>query len=85
MYDVVCKFARAVVRSKDTQKQLVRTSLINILGYDKYMKGYDQYINGYDKYMKGYDQYINAYGKYPKDFLENIFTAMPKKYLQSHW
>ena len=24
--------------------------LINILSYDKYMKGYDQYINGYDKY-----------------------------------
>ena len=92
MHDVACEFARAVVRSKDTQKQLVRTSLINILGYDKYMKGYDQYINGYDKYMKGYDknmkgydQYINAYGKYPKDFLENIFTAMPNEYLQSHW
>ena len=70
MHDLACKFARAVVRSKDEQKQLVRTSLINILGYDKY--------------MKGYDQYINAYGKYPKDFLENIFTAMPNKYLQSH-
>ena len=63
--------------------------LINVLGYDKYMKGYDQYTNGYDKYIKGYykyitgyDQCINAYEKYTKDFLEKIFTAMPKKYLR---
>ena len=27
MHDVVCEFARAVVRSKDAQKQLARTSL----------------------------------------------------------
>ena len=27
MHDVVCEFARAAVRSKDVQKQLVRTSL----------------------------------------------------------
>ena len=27
MHDVACEFARAVVRSKDAQKQLVRTSL----------------------------------------------------------
>ena len=27
MYDVACEFARAVVRSKDAQKQLARTSL----------------------------------------------------------
>ena len=26
MHDVACKFARAVVRSKDAQKQLARTS-----------------------------------------------------------
>ena len=27
MHDVACEFARAVVRSKDAQKQLARTSL----------------------------------------------------------
>ena len=27
MHDVACEFERAVVRSKDAQKQLVRTSL----------------------------------------------------------
>ena len=42
--------------------------LINILGYDKYMKGYAQYINGYDKYIKGYDQYINGCDKYMKGY-----------------
>ena len=54
-------------------------SLINILGYDKYikgydqyMKGYDQYINGYDKYMKGYDQYINSYDKCMKGYDQYI-------------
>ena len=31
MHDVACEFARAVVRSKDAQKQLARTSL-NISG-----------------------------------------------------
>ena len=41
MHDVACEFARGVVRSKDAQKQLVRTSSIsttiplpNILGFD---------------------------------------------------
>ena len=29
MHDVACEFARAAVRSKDAQKQLARTSLIN--------------------------------------------------------
>ena len=29
MHDVACEFARAVVRSKDAQKQLARTSLSN--------------------------------------------------------
>ena len=59
-----------------------------IKGYDKYMKGYDKqrndddkYIKGYYKYITGYDNYIDAYDKYTKDFLEKIFTAMPKKYL----
>ena len=28
MHDVACEFARAVVRSKDVQKQLARTALI---------------------------------------------------------
>ena len=28
MHDVACEFARAAVRSKDAQKQLARTSLI---------------------------------------------------------
>ena len=28
MHDVACELARAVVRSKDAQKQLARTSLI---------------------------------------------------------
>ena len=28
MHDVACEFARAVVRSKDAQKQLTRTSLM---------------------------------------------------------
>ena len=27
MHDVACEFARAIVRSKDAQKQLARTSL----------------------------------------------------------
>ena len=31
MHDVGCEFARAVVRSKDAQKQLVGTSLIMII------------------------------------------------------
>ena len=60
-----------------------------IKGYDKYMKGYDKQINDYDKYIKGYykyitgyDNYIDAYDRYTKDFLEKIFTAMPKKYLR---
>ena len=67
-----------------------------INGCDKYMKGYDKQINNYDRYIKGsykyitgYNNYIDAYDKYTKDFLEkiftavmNIFTAMPKKYLQ---
>ena len=30
MHDVACEFARAVVRSKDAQKQLARTSLSKI-------------------------------------------------------
>ena len=30
MHDVACEFARAVVRSKDAQKQLARTSLSSI-------------------------------------------------------
>ena len=29
MHDVACEFARAVVRSKDAQKQFARTSLIH--------------------------------------------------------
>ena len=29
MHDVACEFAREVVRSKDAQKQLARTSLKN--------------------------------------------------------
>ena len=29
MHDVACEFARAVVRSKDAQKQMARTSLIS--------------------------------------------------------
>ena len=51
-------------------------------GYDQYTNGYDKYIKGYYKYITGYDQCINAYEKYTKDFLEKIFTAMPKKYLR---
>ena len=31
MHDVACEFARAVVRSKDAQKQLARTSLNNLI------------------------------------------------------
>ena len=31
MHNVACEFARAVVRSKDAQKQLARTSLISYL------------------------------------------------------
>ena len=31
MHDVACEFARAVVGSKDVQKQLARTSLIKLL------------------------------------------------------
>ena len=31
MHDVACEFARAVMRSKDTQKQLARTSLMKML------------------------------------------------------
>ena len=31
MHDVACEFARVVVRSKDAQKQLARTSLSEIL------------------------------------------------------
>ena len=49
--------------------------LITILGYDKHMKGHDQYINsydkcmkGHDKNMKGYDRYINGYDKYIKGY-----------------
>ena len=30
MHDVACEFARTVVRSKDAQKQLARTSLIEV-------------------------------------------------------
>ena len=30
MHDAACEFARAVVRSKDAQKQLARTSLSDI-------------------------------------------------------
>ena len=30
MHDVACEFARAVVRSKDAQKQLARTSLMKM-------------------------------------------------------
>ena len=30
MHDVACEFARAVVRSKDAQKQLARTSLSDV-------------------------------------------------------
>ena len=32
MHDVACEFARAVVRSRDAQKQLARTSLIGRTG-----------------------------------------------------
>ena len=66
--------------------------LINILGYDKYMKGYDNLwlwqtdIGDYDRYMKGYYKYITGYDKYTTDFLKkilmammNIFTSTPKK------
>ena len=38
MHDVACEFARAVVRSKDAQKQLARTSLKHLKCY------YDQNI-----------------------------------------
>ena len=31
MHDVACEFARAVVRSKDAQKQLARASLSSLL------------------------------------------------------
>ena len=31
MHDVACEFGRAVVRSKDAQKQLARTSLSSLL------------------------------------------------------
>ena len=31
MHDVACEFARAVVRSKDAQKQLARTSLSELI------------------------------------------------------
>ena len=33
MHDVACEFAGAVVRSKDAQKKLVRTSLRNDCNY----------------------------------------------------
>ena len=32
MHDVACEFACVAVRSKDTQKQLARTSLRGVLG-----------------------------------------------------
>ena len=60
MHDVACEFALAVVRSKDAQKQLARTSLICTSEFFKKLKLHEPFRRVQFRFLKNSQVQINS-------------------------